>query len=67
VLLLSETYAACTLYYLRYSIALYRSIILPFVLYGCETWSFASREERRLCVFENGGAEKDICGLNGTK
>jgi len=26
---------------------------LPVVLYGCETWSFALREERRLRVFEN--------------
>jgi flagellar motor switch protein FliM len=24
-----------------------------FVLYGCETWSLTSREERRLSVFEN--------------
>jgi len=31
----------------------YRSIILPFVLYGCETWSLTLREERRLRVFEN--------------
>jgi len=26
---------------------------LPAVLYGCETWSFTLREERRLRVFEN--------------
>ena len=30
-----------------------RSIILPIVLYGCETWSLTSREERKLTVFEN--------------
>jgi hypothetical protein len=30
-----------------------RSIILPFVLYGCETWSLTLREEQRLRVFEN--------------
>jgi hypothetical protein len=30
-----------------------KSIILPVVLYGCETWSLALREERRLRVFEN--------------
>jgi hypothetical protein len=30
-----------------------RSIILPLVLYGCETWSLTLREERRLRVFEN--------------
>ena len=28
-------------------------IILPLVLYGCETWSLTLREERRLRVFEN--------------
>ena len=31
---------------------IYRSIILPVVLYGCETWSLTLREERRLRVFE---------------
>jgi len=35
-------------------IKIYRTIILPFVLYGCETWSLTLREERRLRVFENG-------------
>ena len=34
-------------------IKMYRTIILPVVLYGCETWSLALREERRLRVFEN--------------
>jgi hypothetical protein len=29
------------------------TIILPVVLYGCETWSLTLREERRLKVFEN--------------
>jgi len=32
---------------------MYRTIILPFVLYGCETWSLTLREERRLRVFQN--------------
>jgi hypothetical protein len=32
---------------------MYRTIILPVVLYGCETWSLILREERRLRVFEN--------------
>ena len=31
----------------------YRTIILPVVLYGCETWSLTLREERRLRVFQN--------------
>jgi hypothetical protein len=34
-------------------IRVYRSIILPFVLYGCETWPLTLREEQRLRVFEN--------------
>jgi hypothetical protein len=34
-------------------IKIYRSIILPVVLYGCETWSLTLREERKLRVFEN--------------
>jgi hypothetical protein len=29
-------------------------IILPVVLYGCETWSLTLREEHRLRVFQNG-------------
>jgi hypothetical protein len=34
-------------------IKIYRIVILPVVLYGCETWSLTFREERRLRVFEN--------------
>ena len=34
-------------------IKIYRTTILSFVLYGCETWSLTLREERRLRVFEN--------------
>jgi len=30
-----------------------RIIILPVVLYGCETWSLTLREESSLRVFEN--------------
>ena len=43
----------------------YKTIILPIVLYGCETWSLTLREEHRLKVFENKvlrkifGAKKD--------
>ena len=32
---------------------IYRTIILPVVLYGCETWSLTMSEERRLRVSEN--------------
>jgi hypothetical protein len=34
-------------------VKIYKTIILPFVLYGCETWSLALMEEHRLRVFEN--------------
>jgi len=34
-------------------IKIYRSIILPVVLYGCKGWSLTLREERKLRVFEN--------------
>jgi hypothetical protein len=34
-------------------IKIYRTIIMPVVLYGCETWSLTLREECRLSVFEN--------------
>jgi hypothetical protein len=32
---------------------IYKTIILPVVLYGCETWSVTLREEHRLREFEN--------------
>jgi hypothetical protein len=32
---------------------MYRNIIFPVVLYGCETWSRTLMEERRLRVFES--------------
>ena len=34
-------------------ITIYRTVILPVVLFGCETWSLTLREERKLRVFEN--------------
>ena len=43
----------------------YETIMLPVVLYDCETWSLTLREEHRLRVFENKvlgkifGAKKD--------
>ena len=35
------------------NIKIYRTIVLPVVLYGCGTWSLTVREERRLRLFEN--------------
>jgi hypothetical protein len=37
---------------------MYRTIIFPVVLYGCETWSLTLREEHRLRVFENRALRK---------
>jgi hypothetical protein len=37
----------------RIKIRIYKTIILPAVLYGCETWSLTLREKHRLRVFEN--------------
>jgi hypothetical protein len=34
-------------------VKIYKTIILPVVLYGCETWSLTLREEHRQRVFEN--------------
>jgi hypothetical protein len=34
-------------------IKIYKTITLPVVLYGCETWSLTLGEEHRLRVFEN--------------
>jgi hypothetical protein len=41
-------------------VKIYKTIILPVVLYGCETWSFTLREEHRLRVFEEWDAEENI-------
>ena len=34
-------------------IKIYKTTILPVVLYGCETWSLTLRNERRMRVSEN--------------
>jgi hypothetical protein len=44
-------------------IKIYRTVILPLVLCGCETWSVTLREERRLRVFEN----RVLRGIFGSK
>jgi hypothetical protein len=38
---------------LKTKIRIYKTVIFPVVLYGCETWSLILREEHRLKVFEN--------------
>jgi hypothetical protein len=44
-------------------ITIYKTILLPVVLFGCETWSLTLREEHRLRVFEK-GVLRGICGVN---
>ena len=39
--------------YKNIKIKIYKTIILPVVLYGCVTWSVTLWDERRLRVFEN--------------
>ncbi|KAJ4433414.1 hypothetical protein ANN_15673 [Periplaneta americana] len=34
-------------------VRIYKTVIFPVVLYGCETWTLTLREEHRLRVFEN--------------
>jgi len=48
-------------------IKIYRTIILPVVLYGCETWSLTLRDERRLRVFENRVLRTVFGPLRGTR
>jgi hypothetical protein len=41
---------------------IYKTIILPVILYGCETWSLTLREEHRLRVFENKMLRDEVTG-----
>jgi hypothetical protein len=41
-------------------IKIYRTTILPVVLYGCDTWSLTLREEHRLRVCESRVFEENI-------
>ena len=40
------------------NIKIHRTVILPVLLYGCETWSLTLREEHRQKMFENGVLRK---------
>ena len=48
------------------TIKIYRTVILPVVLCGCESWSLKVREENRLRVFEN-RVPRTIFGPRGTR
>ena len=50
---LVQNLLSCSLLSKNIKIKIYRTIILPVVLYGCETWSLTMREEHRLRVSEN--------------
>ena len=53
LMLISQNLLSSSLLSRSVNINIYRTIILPAVLYGCETWSLALREECRLRIFEN--------------
>ena len=44
---------SCRLLSKNIKIIIYGAMILPVVLYACETWSLTLREKRRLKVFQN--------------
>ena len=48
-----QNFLTSTLLSKNLNIKLYRIIILPIVLYGCESWSLTLREERSLRVYED--------------
>jgi hypothetical protein len=54
-------------------IKIYRTVILPVVLYGCKTWSLTLREKIRLRVFKNrvlrkifGPKRDEVTGVQNT-
>jgi hypothetical protein len=49
----SKIFCLLVSYKKNLKIKIYKTVILPVVLYGCETWSLTFREEHRLRVFEN--------------
>jgi len=48
-----DIYIYISLGFKRLKVKIYRNVILPVVLYGCETWSLILQMGRRLRVFEN--------------
>jgi hypothetical protein len=47
-------------------IKIYKTITLPVVVYGCETWTLTLREKRRFRVFDN-TVLRIYLGLRGTR
>ena len=60
-----------TLVFLTFSknlkIKIHETIILPVVLYGCETWSLTLREESRLRAFEKQDPRANIWVQEGSE
>jgi hypothetical protein len=55
----SKIFCLPVLYKKNLKIKIYKTVILPVVLYGCETWSLILGEEHRVRVFEK-SVEEDI-------
>ena len=61
----AQNVSSSSLLFKNIKIKIYRTVILPVVLYGCDTWSLTLREEHKLRVFENrvlrkmSGSKKD--------
>ena len=49
----AQTFLSSPLLSKNLKIKIYKTVILPVVLYECEVWSLILREEHRLRVFEN--------------
>jgi hypothetical protein len=49
----SKIFCLPLLYKRKLRIKIYKTVILPVVVYGCETWSLTLGEEHRVRVFEN--------------
>ena len=43
-----QNFSSFSLRFKNIKIRIYGTVIFPVVLYGCETWSFTLREERKL-------------------
>ena len=46
-----QNLSSCSFLSKNLKIKIYRTVIMPVVWYGCETWSLALRHERRLRLF----------------
>jgi hypothetical protein len=57
VIIHSKIFCLPTSYKKKLKIKIYKTVILPVVLYGCQTWSLTLREEHRLRVSDNSDGE----------